>query len=390
METIKLQRQQINITTLYPYLSGRRNIMRGQTAIIGYGELPTKRIYPGRTMNGLLADAAREAMLDAHIQKEDIDGLVVEGGSIYPTAVSEYMGMAPNFITGVSTMGASGATGVAVAAMAVYSGLAETVLVTLAGPRESGDPWGSSPTPGMRTEFENPYGPAIAANTGYALMYSRHMHEYGTTQEQLANIAVNQRFNALENPNAVFQGQPIEIKDVIDSRYINYPIRLLESVMPCAGAFACIVTSAERAKSFPNKPVYILGAGIASDPLTTWQRDRLTVSAVTRSAPIAFKMSGYGPKDIEFAEFYDCYTILEAVCLEDSGLVPKGEIGPFFAETDTTYKGSFPINTDGGQLSGGQPMDAGGFRHVIEATRQIMGRGGKRQVERNDLCLVNG
>lgn len=279
--------------------------MRGATAIVAFAELPTRRSYPGRTVNGLLAEAAREAMADAHIRKEDIDGLVVEGGSIYPTAVGEYMGLTPNFITGVSTMGASGATAVGVAAMAIYSGLANNVLVTLAAPREAGMAWGSPPEPGMRTEFENPYGPAVAANTGYALMYSRHMHEYGTTQEQLAHIAVNQRFNALENENAVFQGQPITVDDVLNSRYINYPIRLLESVMPCAGGGACIVTSAERAKSFPNPPVYILGAGIASDPLTGWQRERLTQSAVSRSAPIAFNMAGYGPRDIQFAEFYD-------------------------------------------------------------------------------------
>ncbi len=279
--------------------------MRGATAIVGYAEMPTRRQYPGRTMNGLLAEASRDAMAHARIQKEEIDGLVVEGGSVYPTSVAEYMGLSPNFITGVSTMGASGATAVAVGAMAVYSGLAKNVLVTLAGPREAGSTWGSAPEPGMRTEFENPYGPAVAANTGYALMYTRHMHEYGTTQEQLANIAVNQRFNSLENPNAVFSGQPIELKDVLDSRYINYPIRLLESVMPCAGSAAVIITSADRATSFPNKPVYILGAGIASDPLTTWQRERLTLSAVSRSAPIALNMSGYGAKDIEFAEFYD-------------------------------------------------------------------------------------
>ena len=279
--------------------------MRGTTAIVGYAELPTRRQYPGKTMNGLLAEAARDAIEHARIRKEEIDGLVVEGGSVYPTSVAEHMGLSPNFITGVSTMGASGATAVAVASMAVHSGLAKTVLVTLAGPREAGSAWGSAPEPGMRTEFENPYGPAVAANTGYALMYSRHMHEYGTTQEQLANIAVNQRFNALENPNAVFQGQPIDLKDVLDSRYINYPIRLLESVMPCAGGAACIITSADRAKSYPNKPVYILGAGIASDPLTTWQRERVTLSAVSRSAPIALNMSGYSTKDIQFAEFYD-------------------------------------------------------------------------------------
>ena len=119
-------------------------------------------------MNGLLAEAAREAMADAQILKDDIDGLVVEGGDIYPTDVGEYMGLSPNFITGVSTMGASGGTAIGVAAMAVYSGLAKNVLVTIAAPREAGMPFGGPPNPGMRTEFENPYGPAVAANTGYA------------------------------------------------------------------------------------------------------------------------------------------------------------------------------------------------------------------------------
>lgn len=281
--------------------------MRGATAIVAFSEIPTRRTYPGRTMNGLLAEAAREAMKDAQILKEDIDGLVVEGGDIWPTEVGEYMGLSPNFITGVSTMGASGGTAVAVAAMAVYSGLAKNVLVTIAAPREAGVAYlgGEGLPPGMRSEFENPFGPAVAANTGYGLMYSRHMHEYGTTSEQLAHIAANQRFNALENENAVFQGQPITVQDVLDSRYINAPLRLLESVMPCAGGGACIITSADRAKSFPNPPVYILGAGVASDPLTGWQRERMTKSAVSRSAPIAFNMSGYGPKDVQFAEFYD-------------------------------------------------------------------------------------
>ena len=364
--------------------------MRGAAAIVGFAEIPTRRTYQGRTAMGLMAEASRNAMVDAGIRKEEIDGLVVEGGGFYPAPIGEYMGLNPNFVTGVSTMGASGATATSVAAMAIYSGLASTVLVTLSEARETGSPWGSPASPGMETEFEDPYGPAVAANTGYGLMYSRHMHEYGTTQEQLANIAVNQRFNALENENAVFRGQPLELDDVLNSRYINYPIRLLESVMPCAGGGAIILTSADKAKSLRNKPVYLLGAGIACDPLSGWQRERLTRSVVTRSAPIALGMAGYSPSDIEFAQFYDCYTILHAVCLEDSGLVPKGEVGPFFASTDTTYKGEFPINTDGGQLSCGQPGDAGGFRHVIEATRQIMGRAGVRQVERNDLCMVNG
>ena len=120
--------------------------------------------------------------------------------------------------------------------------------------------------------------------------------------------------------------------------------------MPCNGAAVAIVTSAERARSLPNPPVYILGAGGgATSHEMIWQESDITVTPVVISAPRAFQMAGYGPKDMQFAEFYDCYTILEAVCLEDAGFCKKGEIGDFFDSTDTTYKGSFPINTDVGQ-----------------------------------------
>src|SRR5918999_5723228 len=190
----------------------------------------------------------------------------------------------------------------------------------------------------------------------------------------------DQRFNALQNPNSAFMGQPITIEDVLNSRYINEPLHLLECVMPAAGAAACIVTSAERAKSLRNKPVYVLGCGLEQANVALWETDKITTTPVRVSALRAFEMAGYGPKDVQFAEFYDCYTILIAMSLEDAGFVRKGEIGPFYEATDTTYKGTFPINTDGGQLSGGQPGLAGGFRHVIEGARQVMGRAGDRQV----------
>ena len=147
---------------------------------------------------------------------------------------------------------------------------------------------------------------APGANTGYGLMKRRHMYEFGTTQEQFAKMAVNQRFNALTNPNAVFHDQPITVDHVLTSRMVNDPLHLLECVMPCAGATACIVTSAERAKTLPNPPGYILGAAAGvSGHDTIWQADRITTSPVVISARKALEMSGYSPKDIEFAEFYD-------------------------------------------------------------------------------------
>ena len=365
--------------------------LRGSAAIIGIAELPTRRTNPGRSSLGLIADATREVIKDAHIRKEDIDGIVTEGDSTYPAMAVEYLGLQNiRFGSGTSMMGASGATAITHAASAVTNGLANYVLVVIGFSR---NPAIVPPAEGggtMGGELEQPYGPAAGANTGYAMMYVRHMAEFGTKPEQMAQLAANQRFNAQENPNSAFRGQPITVEDVLNSRYVNYPIHLLECVMPCGGAAAAIVTTAERARASFHKPVYLLGAGLGVKSEAEWQMETLTTTPVARSAPTAFSMSGYTPRDIQFAEFYDCYTILESLCLEDSGLVPKGEIGPFFESTDTTYKGEFPINTDGGQLSAGQPNLAGGFRHVIEGTRQIMGRAGARQVARNDLCLVNG
>lgn len=366
--------------------------LRGKTAIVGIGELPSRRSYPGRSTEGVCAEAARLAIEDAGLRKEDIEGLIVEGGAITPAMMADYMGMRPVFATGVSMQGATGATAVMVAAAAIHAGLCANVLITMGnapggagGRRRPAAAGGSIPA-----EFEAPFGPAQGAGTGYALIYRRHMHEYGTTPEQIAKVAVDQRFNALQNPNSAFMGQPITLEDVLNSRYINEPLHLLECVMPAAGAAACVITRADLAKAQRNRPVYVLGAGLEQANAAIWETAWITTTPVKVSAARALQMAGYGPHDMQFAEFYDCYTILVAATIEDAGFCKKGEIGPFYEATDTTYKGSFPINTDGGQLSCGQPGLAGGFRHVIEAARQIMGRAGPRQVPKNDLCMVNG
>ncbi|HXH21623.1 MAG TPA: thiolase family protein [Dehalococcoidia bacterium] len=371
--------------------------MRGQTAIIGIGELPTRRTYPGRSMYGLCAEVARIAIADAGLSKGDIDGLVVEGGNTTPASMADYLQIRPTYSVGVSMQGASSTTAVTTAAAAVNAGLCNYALIVMGSARDDrperapgSRPPGGGGAGSVGAEFEQPFGPAQGAGTGYALMYRRHMYEYGTTPEQMAKLAVDQRFNALKNPNSAFQGVPITIDDVLNSRYVNEPLHLLECVMPAAGAAACVITSADRARSAPNKPVYILGAGLEQANAQIWETDKITTTPARVSARRAYQMAGYGPRDIQFAQFYDCYTILIAMTVEDAGLAPKGEVGPFYESTDTTYKGTFPINTDGGQISCGQPGLAGGFRHVIEAARQIMGRAGERQVVKNDLCLVNG
>ena len=286
--------------------------LRGKAAIVGFAELPTRRTYPGRTTLSLCAEAARLAMADAGLQKQDIDGVITRGTDVGPMDLAEYLGLHVSFCEGVTQHGSSGAHSVVMAASAINAGLAKTVMCIFGGTRDPavggfgpGSTRGAAPA-SKNTEFEAPFGLAPGANTGYVLMKQRHMFEFGTTQEQFAKMAVNQRFNALTNPNAVFQGQPITIDDVLNSRMVNEPLHLLECVMPCAGAAACIVTSAARAKSFPNPPVYLLGAAAGvSDHDMIWQSPRMTTTPVVVSARKAYEMAGYGPQDIQFAEFYD-------------------------------------------------------------------------------------
>ena len=373
--------------------------IRGKAAIVGYYETPTQKEMEGRTTFGVLAEAARGAINDAGLRKKEIDGLI-SSENLNSLLLAEAIGLKPRWTMSMTTHGASGATSIATAAQAIAAGVVDYVLCIFgeARPRSSSRLQaeararaGGGP-PNRATEWENPFGPVIAANGGYGLIKQRHMFEYGTTQEQFAKAAVDERFNASINENAVWQGQPLTIEDVLNSRYTNDPLHLLEGVMPCSGAHAVIVTSAERARALPHPPAYILGVGgPATSHDTIWQEDSIATSPVVHSAPTALQMAQVNIREIDFAEFYDCYTILVMMTLEDAGLVPKGEIGRFYEETDTTFQGSFPINTDGGQIGAGQSGGGGGgFRHVVEAARQIMERAGERQVPRSDLCLVNG
>ncbi len=275
--------------------------LRGKAAVVGIGEVPTRRLLEGRTLYGLCAEAAKMAITDAGLRKQDIDGLVTDGGAALAT-MAEYIDIKPNFATGVSMQGASGASATTVAASAINAGMCETVLVVMGNSRSSGPAGGGA---SVRSEWEEPYGMAPGAGTGYALIYNRHMYEYGTTQEQMAKVASDQRFNAEQNPNAVFNGQPASVQDVLNSRYVNYPLRLLECVMPCDGAAALVITTPDRARSLPNRPAYLLGSGMEQSNANIWQTDRITTTPVATSAKRAFTMAGYAPADMQFAEFYD-------------------------------------------------------------------------------------
>ncbi len=370
--------------------------LKGNAAVIGFAEMTPQKGGGGKTPLGIIGEVARDAIADAGLEKKDIDGLLTgmaigDFSVLWPSVVAEYLQFHPRYFDQVELGGASSTGMFWRAAAAIEAGMCKNVLCVL------GDSWTSKtmdgakppPFPRMDAEFDAPYG-LIAANPGYALIAQRHMYEFGTTSEQMAKVAVDQRKNACKNPAALFGNKEIGIEDVLNSRMIVDPLHLLEIVSPCTGGGAFIVTSAERAKDGPHLPVYLLGAGEAGGHCSITRAESLTTSLVKPAAEAAFKMAEVTPQDMDFVQPYDCYTITVLVTLEDAGFCPKGEAGRFVEDHDLSWQGDFPLNTHGGQLSFGQPGLAGGMSHLIEGVRQLMGRGEARQVKDATLGYVNG
>ncbi|MEX2158465.1 MAG: thiolase family protein [Dehalococcoidia bacterium] len=370
--------------------------LRGVAAITGIGEMKPVRQTEGRSTLDMIAEVARLAAADAGIAWREIDGLVVDPFNdtplVIPSSVAEYLGLQVTFAELVDLGGATGAGMVWRAAAAISSGLCETVLCASATPREqrAGIGWSGNASAWRTpdTEFEFPYG-ALGANFGYAIIAQRYMHEYSLSDAQRAKVAVDQRTNAQQNPNAIFYGEPITIDDVLASDLILDPLHKLEIVMPCGGGAAMIVQSAERAKK-RGRAAYLLGAGERLTHKSLAYAPSLTNSAIKVAADKAFDTAGVARSDIKLASVYDCYTIAVLLTLEDAGFCAKGEAGAFVESHDLTWKGDFPVNTHGGQLSFGQPGLAGGMSHVTEAARQLMGDAGARQIANCDLAYVNG
>ena len=366
--------------------------LKGKAAAIGIGELKPLKEPGDATALGLMGKVSAEAIADAGLEKKDIDGFLVgmpfsDPGMLYPASAAEIMGLAPRMLNVVDIGGASPAGMIWRAAAAIDAGMCNAVLCLVADLNRAGDQ--RPPTVSVQREFEAPYG-MIGANCGYALIARRHMHEYGTTAEQMAKVAVDQRKNALNNPLATFNDKALTISDVLNSRMIVDPLHLFEIVSPVSGGAAVIVASPEIAKRSKNPPVWLLGAGEYANHSTITYAPSLTDSPVKPAAENAFKMAGLQPRDMDLVCPYDCYTITVIVTLEDAGFCKKGQGGAFVAEHDLTWAGDFPCNTHGGQRSFGQPGLAGGMSHVTEGIRQLMGRGGARQVKDAKLAYVNG
>jgi acetyl-CoA acetyltransferase len=370
--------------------------MRGTAVISGVAELRPMLDPGGRTAVELLADVSAGAMSDAGLDPADVDGLLVAPRLIgtpltMPSAIAEYLGLQPTYCDVVDIGGATAAGMVWRAAAALRAGACRAVLCALA---DTVDPrsfytrpirWDGMPG----AEFERPFGP-LGATSGYALAAQRHAFQFGTTDEQRAKVAVDQRANACANPNALFYGKPITLDDVMASRMISDPLRLLEIVRPCSGGTAFVVTTPDIARRSPHPAVTLLGFGEKVTHAAPESAPDLTTTGVAVTAPMALEMAGVTVEEIDVVSIYDCFTITVLITLEDAGFCKKGDGGPFVAEHDLTFKGDLPVNPHGGQLSYGQAGLAGGASHVSEAVFQLRGAAGERQVPDAELAFVNG
>ena len=385
--------------------------LSGQAALVGAAQYRPEKYGTAPQMFHLeqVADLTAQALVDAGIELAEVDGLIVpapqfhEASMFVPAMVGEYLGVALNYAEVVDLGGANSVAMAWRAAAAIEMGMCDTVVCAIPqrmppfGPDEDmseimrASRFGGHSTQygAPEAELDLPYG-HMAQNTGYALIAQRYAATYGYDPAAMARIAVAQRFNACHNPEAIFHGQPITVEDVLASRMVAEPLRVLEIVMPVAGGAAIVVTRADRAKSCRHRAVKIIGCGEHVQSKSPSYAPDMLATPIGPASRRAFEMSGFKPADMHMAQVYDCYTITVLLTLEDAGFCPKGEGMRFLRENDFTFKGNFPMNTHGGQLSFGQAGLAGGMSQVIEAIHQVQGRAGERQLARNDLAYVSG
>jgi acetyl-CoA acetyltransferase len=385
--------------------------LAGNAAIVGAAQYKPEKYQTAPQMFHLeqVADLAHQALQDAGLHKDDLDGLVINGPQFHeasvfvPAMAAEYLGIEVNFAEVVDLGGCTAVAQVWRAAAAIEMGLCQAVLCVIPArmaplaPNE--DPsWmaqamrygGHSTAYGApEAEFDLPYG-HMGQNTGYAMIAQRYAAQYGYDQTAMAKIAVDQRFNAQYHKDAIFRGKDLTIEEVLASKLVADPLHILEIVMPVAGGAAVIVASKELAARAKKRPAFVTGFGERLSFKSPTYAKEMTVTPVAEAAKRAFAMAGLTPQDINAAQVYDCYTITVLLSLEDAGFVPKGEGQRFIKEHNLTWKGDFPMNTHGGQLSFGQAASAGGFSQVIEAFDQISNSAEGRQLKDCDNVFVSG
>ncbi|MFP6624375.1 MAG: thiolase [Myxococcota bacterium] len=343
----------------------------GSIAIVGAAETTDLGRIPDLSGLQLHADAALNTLADAGLTPADIDGVATAGES--PTNIAWYLGITPTWVDATTVGGCSFMLHVRHAAAAIAEGHCNTVLITHgeSGKSRVGAGGRGGSRASMQGQFEAPYGP-MGAPTTFTIPVLRYMKDCGLSEEKLANVAVVQREWAAKNPRASFR-EPITVEEVLGSRMIAYPFRLLMCCLVTDGGGALILTSAERVRDLPQAPVYVIGTGESVEtPMVSQMEDLTTSKAFRISGRKAFEEAGIGHDDVDHLMIYDAFAHLPIYGLEDLGFVGRGEAGDFIWERNTAPGGRLPLNTNGGGLS---YMHSGmyGMYALQECVRQMRG-----------------
>jgi acetyl-CoA acetyltransferase len=377
--------------------------LKDKFEIIGYGETPVSRARVDKgevklSSQEYFAWAAKLALEDAGLEKKDFDGqgIAVSGtanphAEIWSAEVIQDLGFNPKLLIRSDHGGMGGGAMLFQAGLAVSSGVVDMVLCIGADTPMNITTPGAVRTWRYEAEFQKPFG-MMGPNSQFAFILRRHMHQYGTDFEQLGKVAIVQRDHAMRNPNSYLK-QPLTMEQYLSSRMIADPIRMFDACIPVNGGLAFIVAAREKAREIAKKEkcVKILGVAESDNFLVgTRQRPDMTFTGIYDSSKRALEMSGIKQNAIDFVQLYDDYTIAVLMQIEDAGFCEKGFGGKFVEEHDLSYKGDFPVNTGGGQLSSGQPSMAGGMIPIVESIRQLRGEGGQRQVRDASVGLATG
>ena len=368
--------------------------LKGAAYIAGSFEHPTRKA-PDKSVALLHAECAKGALDDAGLTKDDVDGYFCAGDApgMGPLSMVDYLDLNVRHVDATDIGGSSYLMLVAHAAEAIAAGRCNVALITLAGrPRSEGQATGTAPRAGNPAQpdmqFEYPYAPTVA--NMYAMCAQRHMHEYGTTSEQLAWIKVAASHHAQYNEHAMLR-DVVTVHDVVNSPIIASPLHRLDCCVISDGGGALVVVKPEIARSLKRPKIKVIGMGEHPKGQFAGAVD-LTYSGARWSGPAAFEMAGVKPGDIKYASIYDSFTITVLMQIEDLGFCEKGQGGKFVADGNLiSGQGKLPFNTDGGGLCNNHPANRGGITKVIEAVRQLRGEAHpKVQVPNCHLALAHG
>lgn len=373
-------------------------MLKDQACIVGIGETEyCRKPGSGMTEEGIQLKASMAALNDAGLTGREIDGILAFPNVGKSEAFAASLGSENlRFAATIHMGGASPVASLRMAAMAVTTGAANHVLIPGGWNGFSGarvrqtvtTDKNSIPGGPIAWDYYLPQGLTVPPQW-YALMCRRHMHEYGTTHEQMGAVAVAMRKHAQLNPGALMHGKPMTIDDYMASPMLADPYRINDCCLETDGAAAFIVTTVERARDLGKKPIYIMGAA-AGQPYPADEiigRADFHKTGLTIAAPEAFKMAGVTPADIDFANIYDCFTFEVIQQLEEAGFCKRGEGGAFVENGNIELGGGLPVNTHGGLLSEAHVL---GISHVVEAVKQLRGEAGERQIKDAELGVVTG